>query len=222
MGTLLSLSRSASETCSWIAIICTVAFGTLFLISWCVEEYAGSDKWKRRRKVLLGLAIIGALGEMAGTITEFALSQHIQSIDDTTIHHLSITISPRLLNPDEQQEVLSKIRSFDGETIGIFTYDSASDAHILLTTLVPVFRAAHWKPDWGPVHFEDRQYPIHGLVIELGPNVAQHDKDAAHVLCAALQPYLDTTCTGAEYSEDIPRSGWSFMVKPSIYLTIAN
>ncbi len=77
MGALSSLSKSATVICSYLFVFATVGFGTLFLLSWIAEEFAKSEKWKKRRTWLLIFAIIGCAGEQFFTVAEFKASQHL-------------------------------------------------------------------------------------------------------------------------------------------------
>ncbi len=49
------------------------------------EEFGKSDKWKKYRKLFLTLAIIGVIGEQFFTIMEFALSEHLETIDEAMV-----------------------------------------------------------------------------------------------------------------------------------------
>ena len=89
MEALLSLSRSATVVCWNIAIGCTFVFGAIFLWGWLLEEFATSEKWKKRRKLLITVAVIGVFGEQLSTLAEFALSKHLQSISDKEVADLN-------------------------------------------------------------------------------------------------------------------------------------
>jgi|SRR5579862_312120 len=88
--TFLSLSKSATLVCWYAAVFAAVGFGTLFLVSWLAEEFAQSDKWKRRRTFLLIMAIIGCAGEQLATVAEFAFSEHLQTISDKDLAKLRL------------------------------------------------------------------------------------------------------------------------------------
>jgi hypothetical protein len=96
----ISLSKEATIVWSYVAIVCTFLFGTLFLISWLSEEFAKSEKWKKRRRLLITLAIIGVAGEQLSTLAEFAFSQHLQTIDEAEVEIISAH-SRGLLAPTE-------------------------------------------------------------------------------------------------------------------------
>ncbi len=95
MGAVGSLSKSVTQICWWIAVISTFGFGTLFLVSWLSEEFATSEKWKKHRRLLITLAIIGVAGEQIGTIAEFVFSEHLQTIGEVEIMSLRKQVEPR-------------------------------------------------------------------------------------------------------------------------------
>lgn len=157
MGTLLTLSKSASVTCSWIAIICAVGFGTLFLLSWCVEEFAESEKWKRRRKLLITLAIIGALGEQIATVAEFVLSEHLQTISDS---ELAEHTTPRRLNTQQQAAIAASLKPLSlmpdpkgiPEQADVIVFPLTAEAAALSDQIVATLKAATWNADLGQEH----------------------------------------------------------------------
>src|SRR5258708_39786289 len=85
IGALSSLSKSTALICWYVSVFAVVGFGTLFLLSWLTEEFAQSEKWRRRRTALMILAIVGCAGEQLGTLAEFAFSAHLQTIDEKEI-----------------------------------------------------------------------------------------------------------------------------------------
>jgi hypothetical protein len=85
MASFASLSKAATVVCSYVSVACMVAFGALFLFAWLSEEFAKSEKWKSRRKLLIALAIIGVAGEQISTLAEFAFSQHLQTLDEAEV-----------------------------------------------------------------------------------------------------------------------------------------
>jgi hypothetical protein len=127
MGALSSLSKSATLACWWISVISTFGFGTLFLVSWLSEEFAQSEKWKKRRKLLIALAIVGVAGEQIGTIAEFALSQHLQTIEENRIAHLA-EIGPRDLSPEEQERLIGIWSRYAGGSIKLMEHDDPESA----------------------------------------------------------------------------------------------
>jgi hypothetical protein len=84
----LSLSKSTTVIWWYISVGAAFGFGVLFVCAWLSEEFAESEKWKARRKLLITLAIIGVVGEQLSTLAEFGFSEHLQTIDETTIVEL--------------------------------------------------------------------------------------------------------------------------------------
>jgi hypothetical protein len=89
MGALGSLSRSATIVGWDISVVWTLAFGALFLFGWLCEEFAQSERWRAYRRLFLTLAIVGVIGEQLGTVAEFVLSAHLETIDEMSIASLS-------------------------------------------------------------------------------------------------------------------------------------
>lgn len=85
MGALESLTRSGTIALWDVSVFWTFVFGALFLFGWLSEEFAASEKRKSHRKLFLTLAIVGVIGEQLGTVAEFALSGHLQTIDEAAI-----------------------------------------------------------------------------------------------------------------------------------------
>lgn len=104
MGTLLSLSKSATVVWQYVALGAVVVFGSLFLLSWIAEEF--SEKWKAYRKTLIIAAIVGCLGEQLFTIAEFALSEHLQTIDEGALQTVN-SHSRGLFAPDETKKLFN-------------------------------------------------------------------------------------------------------------------
>jgi hypothetical protein len=117
MGALSSLSKSATVICSYVFVFATVGFGTLFLLSWIAEEFAKSEKWKKRRTWLLIFAIIGCAGEQTFTVAEFAASQHLQTIDDAEIAKLKVESLPRAVRFEQSSTLLDCLKKAPKGTV---------------------------------------------------------------------------------------------------------
>jgi len=136
MGTLLSLSRSATVVGWDVAVWCTLAFGTLFLFGWLSEEFGRSEGWKKHRKLFLTLAIVGVIGEQIGTIVEFALSAHLETIDQTALEgernariEYEKLYGPRHLTEEQRETLIRHWRKYAGRTIKVRgVWDPETDA----------------------------------------------------------------------------------------------
>jgi hypothetical protein len=128
MVALLSLSESTAIICWYVAVFATLAFGTLFLISWLTEEFAQGCKWKKRKKILLILAIVGCAGEQLGTLTEFAISEHLQTISDNRLARLE-EYSGRDLDAGQQAEITREWKRYAGRTILLSRVDESEAIH---------------------------------------------------------------------------------------------
>lgn len=85
MGALSSLSKSTTLTFWDWSLFFTFLFGAVFLAAWLTEEFAESDKWKSRKKLLVTIAVIAVFGEQVSTLLEFAFAEHIQTIDEREV-----------------------------------------------------------------------------------------------------------------------------------------
>src|SRR5882762_6778934 len=102
MAVLSSLTKSATLEGWYVSLFAGVAFAALFLFSWLSEEFAQSEKWKKRRRLLLILAIIGCAGEQCAAFAEFAFSEHLQTLfeheTNDNWNRLHMQTGDRLLN----------------------------------------------------------------------------------------------------------------------------
>jgi hypothetical protein len=117
MGALGSLSKSATVVFWYISIVSTFSFGVVFLVAWLSEEFAASDKWKARRNLLIVIAIIGVAGEQVATLAEFALSEHLQTIE-----------AGRSLSAAQEQAIAKDCAQFSGRVIFITSYSGDTEA----------------------------------------------------------------------------------------------
>src|SRR5713226_3380715 len=105
MGTLVSLSKSATLVWWYISVAAAFGFGVLFVVAWFSEEFARSEKWEARRKLLVTLAIVGVVGEQLSTLAEFAFSEHLQIIDDAKIATLQFEGLPRAVRFEQSKSL---------------------------------------------------------------------------------------------------------------------
>jgi hypothetical protein len=137
-----SLSQSATETLSDISVAITFLFGTVFLIAWIVEVNAKSEKWKGRATVLMVLTIVGAAGEMFGTLGEFVLSKHLQTISDARIVKLTAS---RTLTDAQIGVVIRKLKVFAGQEFNITPYWTNKESLDLCKRIDTALVGAGWK-----------------------------------------------------------------------------
>ena len=128
MGALSSLSKSATLICWYVAVIATFGFGAIFLFGWLSEEFATSDKWKARRKLLIIVAIIGVAGEQLATLAEFVFSEHLQTIDDRQIAALEKKSAWRHLNPKQRTELANLFAPLKGIAVVLSANTSDTEA----------------------------------------------------------------------------------------------
>jgi hypothetical protein len=215
MGTLLSLSSPATTVCWYVAVACTFAFGTLFLVSWLSEEFATSEKWKKRRKLLITLAIVGVAGEQIGTIAEFAFSEHLQTLSNQDIlaakQELN-RLAPRawLIN-EGAKNIDAKLRPFSGQRVAILECQLYDKIEVGWTAigLAQHFDESGWLNAWGESIlvpdtadsvssgqsklYNKASFPSsdsgrcsQGVFIEIGPRASPRARNAAKVLESAL------------------------------------
>lgn len=168
------------------------------------------------------LIVIGVVGEFFFGCIALAITINLDTDQKREIALLEQRVGPRYLSNDAVADLLTKIKPFSGETVGLLVYDSANDGDLFAAQLSHILDSAHWQISWGPIHWEKREQPIFGIWIELGPNAKAYDQHAAEALTSGLKPYLGTRYTGAPYPEAVERAGWVFSTKPSVYVTIAN
>src|SRR5437870_4108268 len=84
MGTLFSLSKSATATALGISEIALLLFGILLVIG-LIGEYAKSEQWKKHVRVFEMFVIIGVAGELLADGGIFLFSSHLQTIADMEI-----------------------------------------------------------------------------------------------------------------------------------------
>ena len=89
MGTLFSLSKSATSIALDTSEIVLLLFGILLTVG-LIGEYAKSDRWKRHVKTFEMLVIIGVAGELLADGGIFLFSSHLQTIADQEIGDLAI------------------------------------------------------------------------------------------------------------------------------------
>jgi hypothetical protein len=90
MGTLFSLSKSATSIALDTSEIVLLLFGILLTVG-LIGEYAKSERWKRRVKTFEMLVIIGVAGELMADGGIFLFSSHLQTIADHEIAELTVT-----------------------------------------------------------------------------------------------------------------------------------
>jgi hypothetical protein len=191
-----SLSKSATLIFWWISIISTFCFGTLFLVSWLSEEFATSDKWRKHRKLLITLAIIGVGGEQLSTIAEFGFAEHLQTISDHEVGELNEQerlYGARHFTNDQRHTLISDWQKYAGRTVTIRgLWDPETDAFsfeledILLKAGLTVRR----DPNPPTVHAS-------GVIVEGSWADFTTLRDFAHSLnCAGMWANDDESCTG--------------------------
>ena len=92
MGTLFSLSKSATSTALDISEVALLLFGILLVVG-LIGEYAKSERWKKHVKTFEMLVIIGVAGELIADGGIFLFSSHLQTIADQEIAALNIRAS---------------------------------------------------------------------------------------------------------------------------------
>ncbi len=90
MGTLFSLSKSATSIALDTSEIVLLLFGVLLTVG-LIGEYAKSERWKRLVKTFEMLVIIGVAGELLADGGIFLFSSHLQTIADQEIADLTVT-----------------------------------------------------------------------------------------------------------------------------------
>ena len=184
MGALSSLSKSATLICWYVAVDCTFGFGALFLWGWLSEEFATSEKWKKRRKLLIVMAIIGVAGEQLATLADIVLSEHLQTIGDREIAGLKQSAAPRSLTAQQAADVLSEIQNAGTHgPVGIEEFQGVTDAEPFGRQLYGILQAAHWNPQAGRAT-ESRT--VVGVLVEVLPETPISDRIAAQALVTAL------------------------------------
>jgi hypothetical protein len=88
MGTLFSLSKSATSTALDTSEIALLLFGILLTIG-LIGEYAKSERWKRYVRTFEMFVIIGVAGELLADGGIFLFSSHLQTIADQEIGELT-------------------------------------------------------------------------------------------------------------------------------------
>lgn len=88
MGTLFSLSKSATSFDLGVSEIALLLFGVLLVVG-LIGEYAKSDKWKKHLKIFEMCVIIGVAGELLADGGIFLFSSHLQMIADAEIVELT-------------------------------------------------------------------------------------------------------------------------------------
>jgi len=88
MGTLFSLSKSATSTALDISEVALLLFGILLVVG-LIGEYAKSERWKKHVKTFEMLVIIGVAGELFADGGIFLFSGHLQTIADLEIAELT-------------------------------------------------------------------------------------------------------------------------------------
>jgi hypothetical protein len=82
MGTLLSLSKSATSFWLEVSEIALLIFGIVLVIG-LVGEVAKSAPWKRRLRLFELMVIVGVAGELIADGGIFLFSRHLQTISET-------------------------------------------------------------------------------------------------------------------------------------------
>jgi hypothetical protein len=90
MGTLFSLSKSATSVALDTSEIVLLLFGVLLTVG-LIGEYAKAERWKIHVKTFEMLVIIGVAGELLADGGIFLFSSHLQTIADQDIADLTIT-----------------------------------------------------------------------------------------------------------------------------------
>ncbi len=88
MGTLFSLSKSATSIALDISEIALLLFGILLVVG-LIGEYAKSERWKRYARTFEMFVIIGVAGELFADGGIFLFSSHLQTIADIEIGELT-------------------------------------------------------------------------------------------------------------------------------------
>ena len=89
MGTLASLSKSATLTGLHIAEMAVLLFGFAFLMGWIAEEFTKSENWKKFQRLFVVIAIVGVAGEWIADLGVFELTEHLQNIDGREIAEIN-------------------------------------------------------------------------------------------------------------------------------------
>jgi hypothetical protein len=84
MGTVFSLSKSATSLALGVSEIALLVFGVLLVVG-LIGEYAESEGWKRHTRLFELLVIIGVAGELIADGGVFLFSSHLQTISDGEI-----------------------------------------------------------------------------------------------------------------------------------------
>jgi hypothetical protein len=90
MGTLFSLSKSATSIALDISEIALLLFGILLVVG-LIGEYAKSERWKRYVRTFEMFVIVGVAGELLADGGIFLFSSHLQTIADLEISDLTKT-----------------------------------------------------------------------------------------------------------------------------------
>ncbi len=88
MGTLFSLSKSATSTALDISEIALLLFGVLLVIG-LIGEYAKAERWRKHTRAFEMFVIIGVAGELWADGGIFLFSSHLQTIADLEIAGLT-------------------------------------------------------------------------------------------------------------------------------------
>ena len=84
MGTLVSFSKSATNTALNWSELALLLFGIILVLG-LVGEYVESERWNKHLKLFEMLVIIGVLGELVGDGGVFLFSNQLQVISESEI-----------------------------------------------------------------------------------------------------------------------------------------
>jgi hypothetical protein len=113
------------------------------------------------------LAIIGAAGEYLGTIAEFALSEHLQTIADADMRALQLKALDRSISSEQRDKMLAVLGTRTPASIVVNSFlDDGGEARRYAESIYAIFRDALWNVNepTGTLHFSR---PVTGILISI-------------------------------------------------------
>ena len=158
MGTLFSLSKSATSAALDISEIALLLFGVLLVVG-LVGEYAKSERWKRHVRIFEMFVIIGVAGELLADGGIFLFSRHLQTLANVEIASLNgVAEKERLarvkieqdaanrdITPEDQKMLSSELSAFAGQRANIDVFPVTFEHEWIAQTLIAILTNAHWN-----------------------------------------------------------------------------
>jgi hypothetical protein len=165
MGTLFSLSKSATSIALDISEVALLLFGIL-LVAGLIGEYAKSERWKKHVRVFEMLVIVGVAGELLADGGIFLFSSHLQTIADTEIAGLNngaaqlrkqaaelemarvkleATVLWRRLSKRQQSTLSDNLKPFAGLRVGVSYLNGEAEGLGFANDIATALRAAKWN-----------------------------------------------------------------------------